>query len=123
MAKKRSSSNSFPKHLIGSWSFLVGIVLAILLGLGYAGAFHTTMVWVVFLVGIVVGLLNITHDETAAFMTSGTVLVLVSFLGIEVGVFKFVAPVLANILMSILTLFVPATIIVALKSVFSLARG
>ena len=109
-------------HLLGSWSFLVGVVLAVLLGLGLTGPYQATMLWVVFLLGIVVGLLNITHTEVGPFLTSGTVLVLLSFLGVQVGVFDAVAPVIGNILRGILTLFVPATIIVALKSVFVLAR-
>jgi hypothetical protein len=120
MAKKKRRDTA---HLVGSWSFLVGVVLAVLLGLGYSGAYAATMLWVVFLLGIVVGLLNISHDETNAFLTSGTVLVLVSFLGVSVGVFEGVAPAIGNILKGILTLFVPATIIVALKAVFSLARS
>jgi len=130
MAKKRKKAAAVCKNcasnashsLIGSWSFLVGIILAILLGLGFTGAYQTTMLWVVFLLGIVVGLLNIASQEVSAFLTSGTVLVLVSFLGVQVGVFDAVAPVISNILKGILTLFVPATIIVALKAVFVLAR-
>jgi hypothetical protein len=118
MAKKKRGNT----HLIGSWSFLVGIILAILLGLGFTGAYQVQMLWAVFLVGVIVGLLNITHDEASAFLTSGTILVLVSFLGIQVGVFDGVAPSIAGILKSILTLFVPATIIVALRAVFVLAR-
>jgi len=109
--------------LVGSWSFLVGLVLAVLLGLGLTGPYQATMLWIVFLLGIVVGLLNVTHDETGAFLTGGTVLALISFLGVEAGVFDAVAPVIGNILRGILTLFVPATIIVALKSVFSLAKA
>lgn len=108
--------------LVGSWSFLVGIVLAVLLGLGLGGSYAPTMIWIVFLLGIVVGLLNITHDEVSAFLTSGTILVLVSFLGVQAGIFEGVAAMISNILTGILTLFVPATIIVALKSVFVLAR-
>ena len=110
-------------HLVGSWSFLVGLVLAVLLGLGLTGPYQATMLWVVFLLGIVVGLLNVTHDETGAFLTGGTILALVSFLGVQAGVFDAVAPVIGNILRGILTLFVPATIIVALKSVFTLAKA
>ena len=110
-------------QLVGSWSFLVGLVLAVLLGLGLTGPFQATMLWVVFLLGIVVGLLNVTHDETSAFLTGGVILALVSFLGVQAGVFDAVAPVIGNILRGILTLFIPATIIVALKSVFSLARA
>lgn len=108
--------------LIGGWSFLVGLVLAVILGLGLGGSYQGTLIWVVFLLGVVVGLLNITATEVGPFLTGGTVLVLVSFLGVQVGTFEGVAPVISNILKGILALFVPATIIVALKSVFVLAR-
>ena len=119
MAKEKSMGMT---NRLGSWSFLVGVVLAVLLGLGLAGTYQATVLWVVFLLGIVVGLLNITSTEVSAFLTSGTVLVLVSFLGVQVGVFDAVAPMIANILKGVLTLFVPATMIVALKAVFVLAK-
>ncbi len=109
-------------HLVGSWSFLVGMILAVILGLGFAGIYQATLLWAVFLIGVIVGLLNITHSETTRFLTGGTILVLVSFLGVQVGTFEGVAPVISNVLRAILTLFVPATIIVALRSVFGIAR-
>ena len=113
---------SMKSHVLGSWSFLVGLILAILLGLGFTGTYQTQVLWAVFLLGIVVGLLNITAKEVTPFLVSGAVLVLVSSLGVQVGVFDAVAPIVANVLRGILTLFVPATIIVALRSVFVLAR-
>ncbi|MEK6900183.1 MAG: hypothetical protein AABX05_03595 [Nanoarchaeota archaeon] len=116
---KKSSAN-----LIGGWSFLVGLVLAVLLGVGFTGPYATQMLWAVFLIGLVVGLLNITAQESSAFLVSGTVLVLVSYLG--AGVLSSVegvgVSILVSVLNSILTLFVPATIIVALRSVFVLAK-
>ncbi len=122
MAKAAKVGGVSKANLLGSWSFLVGLVLAVLLGLGFTGPYQATMLWAVFLLGLVVGLLNITSDEVSAFLTSGTVLVLISFLGVQVGVFDQVAPVIGNVLRGILTLFVPATIIVALRAVFVLAR-
>ena len=122
MAKGVKVGGPSKANLLGSWSFLVGLILAVLLGLGFTGAYQATMLWVVFLLGLVVGLLNIASDEVSAFLTSGTVLVLVSFIGVQVGVFDEVAPVIGNVLRGILTLFVPATIIVALRAVFVLAR-
>ena len=110
------------KNLVGSWSFLIGIFLAMVLGLGFTGVYQTEILWAVFLLGIVVGLLNIPVEEISGFLTSGTVLVLVSFLGIQVGIFDAVAPTITNMLKGILTLFVPATIIVALKAVFVYAQ-
>ena len=115
MAKGKSSTAA----LVGSWGFLVGFVLAVLLGLGYTGAYRGTVVWLVVLLGVVVGLLNVTHDEASAFLTSGTVLVLVSYLG--ASMLQDVSP-LGEVLQGVLTLFVPATLIVALRSVWTLAR-
>ncbi|MBI2151128.1 hypothetical protein HYU21_00165 [Candidatus Woesearchaeota archaeon] len=116
-SEKKSSS-----YLIGSWAFLVGLILAIILGLGYDGKFQETVLWVVFLLGMIVGLLNITHQEVMPFLISGTVLVLVSYLGLQVGVFENVLPFVENVLQGILTLFVPATLIVAIRAVFVMAR-
>ncbi len=122
MAKKLGGAG----NLLGGWSFLVGLVLAVLLGLGFTGAYASQMIWAVFLLGLVVGLLNITSQETSAFLTSGTVLVLVSYLGADVlggaaatglGVDRLV-----SVLQSVLTLFVPATMVVALRAAFTLAR-
>ena len=112
MPKKKKS------NALGSWAFLIGIILAILLGIGFTGEYQTTMLWAVFLLGILVGLLNVSVNEVNQFLMSGTILVLVSFLGIQVGVFSAVAPVISNVLSGILTLLVPAIIIVALKAVF-----
>lgn len=110
------------RNLIGSWSFLVGLILAVVLGFGLGGSYQSTMLWVVFALGIVVGLLNIAAEEVGAFLTSGTILVLLSYLAVQVGIFTDLAPVIANVLKGILTLFVPATIIVALRAVFVLAK-
>ena len=121
MVKKRKMPIE-NKNLVGSWSFLIGIFLARVLGLGFTGSYQTESLWAVFLLGIIVGLLNIAVEEISGFLTSGTILVLVSFLGIQVGIFDAVAPTITNMLKGILTLFVPATIIVALKAVFVYAQ-
>ena len=121
-SKRPNNINNYnKKNLIGSWSFLIGLFFAIILGLGFTGTYQKEILWVVFLLGIVVGLLNIAVEEIQSFLVSGTVLVLISFLGIQVGIFDSVAPSITNMLTGILTLFVPATIIAALKSAFSYA--
>lgn len=121
-SKEDKKCSGCRRNLIGSWSFLVGLILAIVLGLGLGGSYQSTMLWVVFALGVVVGLLNIAAEEVGAFLTSGTILVLVSYLAVQVGIFSDLAPMIANVLKGILTLFVPATIIVALRAVFVLAK-
>ena len=102
---------------LGSWAFLLGVILAVLFGLLPQAPWVT---WVLVLLGLIIGLLNITDKEVTPFLMAGVVLVITSSLGVEV--FGTVA-ILGNILTNMLTLFVPATIIVALKSVFSLAKS
>lgn len=119
---KNKIKNPIKTNLLGSWSFLIGVILAICLGVGFTGQYQTTMLWVVFLLGIVVGLLNISVNEVQGFLTAGTIMVLISFLGLNVGVFDTVSPVISNMLRGILTLVVPAVIIVALRAVFIYAK-
>ena len=111
MAKSRGSST------IGSWAFLIGVILAVILGA--LGVVEGTWTAVLVVLGLIVGILNITDEEVRPFLTAGTVLVLVSFLGRDV--LGSVA-LLGNILNAVMALFVPATVIVALKSVFSIAK-
>ncbi|MDP3732904.1 MAG: hypothetical protein Q8Q91_00025 [Candidatus Daviesbacteria bacterium] len=125
MAKKMMSGGG--RGMLGSWSFLVGLLLAVLLGVGLTGPYAGQMTWAVFLLGIVIGLLNITSSEASAFLTSGTVLVLVSYLGAsvlgEAAGSGFGVDLLVSVLNSVLVLFVPATIVVAVRAVFGLARN
>jgi hypothetical protein len=120
VAKKRKKSSKGSTNLLGSWSFLVGFFLAILFGLGFTGIYQTEMVYAVFFLGIIVGLLNIGASEAHGFLISGTVLVIVTSMG--AGIFEQLAAPVAGVLKGILTLFVPATAIVALRAVFVLAR-
>jgi hypothetical protein len=126
MAKKKKATNKKIKkktpNILGSWSFLIGVILAIALGIGFTGDYQKPILWIVFLLGIIVGVLNIKVEEYQGFLTGSTVLVLVSFLGIQVGIFDAVAPIIRNILIGVLTLFVPATIIVALRVVWVMAK-
>ena len=112
MAKKQSM------NMIGSWSFLIGLVIAVLIPL-FGIALNNTLVMVLIVIGLIIGLLNIADEEVTPFLLSGTALVIVSAFGVDV---VRSVPVFQNILTALLTLFVPATIIVAVKNVFSLAK-
>ena len=113
MVKKRSGGS-----LIGSWAFLIGVVLAIVIGL--FGSINQILVVVLVLAGLLVGLFNVGAKETTPFLLAGTVLVIVSSFGKDV---VSIVPVLDSTLQALLTLFVPATIVVAIKHVFSLSRN
>lgn len=109
----RGSSNQ-----LGKWAFLIGVILAVVVG--SLGRLDSTWTFVLVLIGLIVGLLNISENEVQPFLLSGAVLIIASNFGGNVlnTVWN-----LGSILDSLLAIFVPSTIIVAIKHVFSLARN
>src|SRR3989344_5379312 len=82
MAKKYSR-----EHLLGAWSFLIGVVIAVVLGvfgssLG-AGA-QNGLVGLLIIAGLLVGLLNIGHNNSTRFLLAALALVIVSYMGSNV---------------------------------------
>lgn len=106
------------KQMIGSWAFLIGVILAIVFG--FVGM-DNTVATILVVLGLIVGLINITDKEITPFLMSGMVLVLVSYFGGMAAI--EVIPWFAEILAAMMYIFVPATIIVALKSVFGMAKN
>ena len=104
---------------IGQWAFLIGVAIAILVGI-----FGTTYIqWtglILILLGIIVGLLNISEREVYDFLIAAIALMLTGAAGLEtlpqVGV--YIGPVLRNIA----TFVAPAAVIVALKAVYELGK-
>jgi hypothetical protein len=107
------SKNNF----VGSWAFLIGVVLAVVLGL--AGAIDEIWTIVFIFIGLLIGMLNVTNKETTPFLISGTVLIIASALG---GSALSDVQTLSNVLNALLVIFIPATVIVAIKNVFILAK-
>jgi len=119
-SKKNFHKNSFEKFVegyVGKWAFALGIIFAF--ALGFLGVI--TGGWIIFLIviGLIIGLLNVTEKETTAFLISGVILVIISVLG---GSVFYDIPYIAQVLDAFIMIFVPATVIVAAKSVFNLAK-
>lgn len=115
-------ARKFKGSTIGAWAFLIGIVVAVTLGIFSAqiiGGVQEIVVWVLIILGIIVGLLNITNKESSGFLLVGVSLVIVSYFG---RIILIAIPTLGSVLGALLILFVPTTIIVALKSVFEMAK-
>ena len=120
MVKKTTKS-------LGAWAFLIGVVLAIVLGLFSSKLGPDAVSAIVGLLvigGIIIGLFNISSKETSKFLLASLSLVIVSFLGYNalsaLDSITYIGPMLGDILNYLLILFVPTTIIVALKSLFEL---
>lgn len=104
------------KNVLGAWAFLIGVILAVVLG--FVGTF-VGLTLILALIGIVVGLLSIAGEETQPLFGGFVSLVIVSAL--SGNVFSDIT-FLEVILDNILAIFVPATVIVALKSEFKVAK-
>ena len=115
------------ENLIGAWAFLIGIVLAVAVGI-FAGS-HTSpwVLGILALLGFVVGYF-VAEKNVQTFLIASVSLVIVSFAGIQGLVLDAairgveIGKLVSSVLGALLVLFVPATIIVALKTVFALAK-
>lgn len=103
---------------IGGWAFLAGVILALVVGI-----FDINQTWAMYsllVIGIAIGLLNINDKETMPFLMSGLALIIATSLG---GGTLYEVPYVGGILRALLAVFIPATIVVAIRNAFSMARN
>ncbi|MEK6946382.1 MAG: hypothetical protein AABX32_02140 [Nanoarchaeota archaeon] len=113
---------------LGQWAFIIGVLLAIVVGVFAANLQDTTkgtLTLVLVVLGLVVGFLNVTEKETTPFLVAAAALMLTATsvgtlqsidLGVSLGKY------LANIVSQIAVFVAPAAVIVALKAINSLAK-
>lgn len=119
--KVAPTRTAYSAYAAGSWAFILGIILAIIAGILIAPAG-----WIVLLLGLlglVVGLLNITSKETVQFLVASIALVAAasSFNLVLETVGGEIAASLQTLLGNIAVFVAPAAIVVALKTIFTLA--
>jgi len=128
---RRSNSSDPGLEHLGSWAFIVGVVLAVLLGLWAAlggGSLGGVVPWagvLLVLLGLVVGLLNVMHHEASHFLWAGTALLLVVWLAqSSQGVFSGVwgASVLEAVLGALIAFVMPALVVLSLRAICNSAR-
>ena len=114
---------------IGHYSFIGGVIIAVVLGLVPATTLGTAAVWLASLLvvlGLVVGFLNVTGKETKEFMMVATVLIIAAFAGgasDTLASVQTIGPYLAGIFTQILVFVVPATIVVGIKEIWALGQN
>ena len=114
---------------IGDYSFIVGVILAVVLGLA-ASKLGTATPWLwslLIVLGLVVGFLNVAGKETKEFLWVTVALVVVAYAGsaqiTSWSNVEIIGPYLKGIFDSILAFVVPASVVVALKDVWGLAKS
>jgi hypothetical protein len=101
---------------VGKWAFIVGLVLAGVAGLLFQAVW---VVWVLAILGVIVGLLNVTQEETQGFLLAAIAFALSAT---ALNTVPYVGGVVANILGYVAAFVAGAMIVVALKAMFETAQ-
>lgn len=126
----RSRENS-----IGAWLFFVGVILAVVVGLSTPSflsieeiaKFSKQIYAILVILGVSVGLvIKMEEKDSKTFMMAGAVLVIVSKFGMESVTGSLIGIGIGDTVVStfsaLLALFVPATIVVSVRTVFGLSK-
>ena len=122
------------ENFIGAWAFLIGVILSVVIGISttlisipilvkYSSAIYAILV----ILGVIIGFsINTSRKDSQTFLIAGAILVIVSKFGMEsvtgslIGI--GIGDIVSSIFAALLALFVPATMIVAIKTVFGIAK-
>jgi hypothetical protein len=101
---------------IGKWAFIIGLVIAVLAGLFYQPDWA---IWVLAVLGVIVGILNVTAEDTRSFLLAAIALTLSAT---ALNSIPVVGTAFSLVLPFVVTFVAGATIVVALKELFQAAR-
>lgn len=116
------------ENMIGAWAFFAGVVIAVLVGIFAGEHINPVIIGILALLGIIVGFF-VAQKDVQTFLLASVSLVIVSYMGIS-GLLLgaaisglYLGQVISHVLQTLLSLFVPATIVVAIKTVFSISTN
>lgn len=120
------------ENVIGAWAFLVGIIISLLVGIVRLFFSEAGIDPIIILMLGALGVLMsyfVSEKDVNTFLLASVSLVIVSYAGISGLVVQAavlgvdLGRAVSSILGTLLVMFVPATIIVALKTVFAIAKS
>src|SRR3989338_10461024 len=100
---------------IGNYSFIIGVIIAIVLGVVTLGSARPWLASLLVVLGLIVGFLNVTGKETKEFLIVATVLIIAANMGgaaSTLGSVEIIGQFLTDIFTSILAFFVPPTVVI-----------
>ena len=101
---------------IGRWAFLAGLAVAVIVG--FTGGNWGT--WLLLVLGLVVGFLNITGSESHNFLLAAVALTITAA---SLGGLPLVGGLVSNVLSASVVFISAATVVVAVKSLFETAQN
>jgi hypothetical protein len=116
MAKKKDNSAT-----IGKWAFIIGIIIAVIAGFitGYA----EIVLLVLFILGLIVGFLNIVKEDVMKFLLAVTALLVMGVAVLNaLNVIDMINDYLKAILSNFITFISAAGFIVAIKAVLETGK-
>ena len=107
-----------------SWAFIVGIIIALILGL--VGSFMGDQAsgWLLSLLivlGLIVGFTNVAGKESKDFLLAAVALVIIAYAGNQLVGVNYIGSYLQGVFDGLLALIVPAGIVVALKDIWAIS--
>lgn len=102
---------------IGKWAFIIGLVVAVLAGLFFQPAWA---IWVLAILGVIVGFLNVTAEETRGFLLAAIALTISAT---ALNTIPVIGTAFSLILPFVVAFIAGSMIVVAFKELFHTARG
>ena len=112
---------------IGKWAFIIGAVLAVIMGigvgLGQAWGSNAWAVLVLVVLGLVVGFVNITAKEVQGFLIAAIAVLAANTANLAAAntIVAKLGDILSGIVVNVILVIAPAALIVALRAVYGFA--
>ena len=125
----------------GTWAFLIGILIALIVGIYTAYTIESSdathffatdaggwVAWLLAIIGVIVGLLaffgrgTITEKEVPAFLMAGIALVIMYGVFKDISITPYIGALLSGISLSLAIFVAPAVGILAIKAIWDIGR-
>lgn len=112
---------------VGSYSFIVGVIIAVVLGLigqPMLGQLGPWLVSLMVLLGLIVGFMNVSGKSKKDFIMYSVALVILSYAGSAgiLGSVEVIGVYIKSVFDYVMAFVVPATVVVALKDIWEIAK-
>ncbi len=113
---------------IGRYAFIAGVLIAIVVGMAglQLGPSQLWLTSFLAVFGLLVGFFNVSGKETKDFLLMATVLVVSAYAGNASGILmgvQYAGPYLSGVFSAVLSFVVPATIVAAIRGIWTLGAN
>lgn len=110
-----------PFHVMGEFAFVIGIALAIVMGVFFESLNGFTMSIIFITLGVIVGLMSVTDRESDRFLIASIALLIAGAAGLQT--LPVLGDAIGAVFTNVITFVAPAAMIVAIKSIYSTASS